>query len=194
MDNNYFSNTNPSLVDSALLKNLNDQVIISEENKVTLGESSINLYKKYIQPNLIPIIVIILFVGFMIYRYMTRKQENFNPTLHPSDKSQTKLEHSEINPHELDNVINTYIRDKENEELEGQINEEELLNEFYKTDKNNREDNYGAENLYIDSNLNVIEHPYGYESDFLKNENEMADFSIGRNKSAIDSAASKIFR
>ena len=196
MNNSFFSNTNPDLVDSALLKNLNEVVIVSDTKKVTLGESSINLYKKYIQPNLIPLIVIVLFVGFMIYRYMTRKQENFDPTIHPSDKAQTKLELSEINPHELDNVINSYIRDNPSEELEGQINEEELMKEFYKTDDDieNREDYSGTADLYIDSNLNVLDHPYGYESDFLKMENEMANFSIGRNKSAVDSAAAKIFQ
>ena len=196
MNNSFFSNTHPDLVDSTLLKNLNESVIVSDKAKnVTLGESSLNLYKKFIQPNLIPLIVIVLFVGFMIYRYMTRKQENFDPTIHPSDKAQTKLELSEINPHELDNVINSYIKDKPSEELEGQINEEELMKEFYKTDNNieNREDYSGTTDLYIDSNLNVLEHPYGYESDFLKMENEMADFSIGRNKSVIDEAASKIF-
>jgi hypothetical protein len=197
MDNNFFSNTNPDLVDSTLIKNLNETVILADKVKMsTLGESSLNFYKKYVQPNLIPLIVIVLFVSFMIYRYMTKKNEDFDPSKHPSDKCQTKLELSETNPHDLDNVINSYIRDKENEELEGQINEDELLNEFYKTDNNieNREDYHGAKNLFIDSNLNVLDHPYGYESDFLKMENEMADFSIGRNKSVIDEAASKIFR
>lgn len=196
-NNNFFSNTNPDLVDSALLKNLNETVIVSDNKKMTtFGESSLNFYKKFIQPNLIPIIVIVLFVGFMIYRYMTLKNETFDPSKHPSDKTQTKLEHSEINPHELDNVINKYIKDKENEELEGQIDEEELMKEFYKTNNNieNREDYHGAKDLYIDSNLNVLDHPYGYESDFLKMENEMANFSIGRNKSTIDDAASKIFK
>ena len=196
MDNNFFSNTNPDLVDSTLIKNLNETVIVADKVKMsTLGESSLNFYKKYIQPNLIPLIVIVLFVGFMIYRYMTKKNEDFDPSKHPSDKCQTTLELSETTPHDLDNVINSYIRDKENEELEGQINEQELLNEFYKTDNDieNREDYHGAKNLFIDSNLNVLDHPYGYESDFLKAENEMANFSIGRNKSVIDEAASKIF-
>ncbi len=193
MDNNFFSNTNPDLIDQILIKNLNDALIVPDEAKmITLGESSINFYKKYIQPNLIPIIVIVLFVGFMIYRYMTKKNEDFDPSKHPSDPGQTQLELSEYCPNELDNVINSYVRDKELEELEGSINEEELLNEFYKTDViGDREDYHGAKNLYIDNNLNVMEHPYG--NNFLGPDNEMADFSIGRNKSTIDRAASKIF-
>lgn len=194
MDNNFFSNTNPSLVDSTLLKNLNDIVIVSDNKKmITLSESTLNFYNKYIQPNLIPIIIIVLFVGFMIYRYMTTKNESFDPSKHPSDKQQTQLELSEINPHALDNVINQYVRDKENEELEGQIDEEEIMKEFYKTNTNDREDYHGVENLYIDSNLNVLDHPYAYESDFIKMENEMADFSLNRNKSSIDNATSRIF-
>jgi hypothetical protein len=196
MDNNFFSNTNPDLVDSSLLKNLNETVIVNTTKKTTLSESSLNFYKKFIQPNLIPIIVIILFIGFIIYRYLTRKNEKFDPSKHPSDITQTKLEHSEINPHELDNVINTYIKDKENEELEGQIDENELLKSFYKPndDVYNREDYSGASDLYIDSNLNILDHPYSYESDFLKMENDMANFSINRNKSSIDNATSKIFK
>lgn len=195
MNNNFFSNTNPDLVDSTLLKNLNESVIVSDKEKLTtLGKSSLNFYKKFIQPNLIPIIVIVIFIGFIIYRYMTLKNEIFDPSKQPSDPTQTKLEHSEINPHELDNIINKYIKD--NEELEGQINEEELMKEFYKSnnDIENREDYHGAKDLYIDSNLNVLDHPYGYESDFLKMENEMANFAISRNKSTIDTATSKIFK
>jgi len=198
MDNNkFFSNTNPDLIDSTLLEKLNENVIIPSKVKTTtLGESSLNFYKKFIQPNLIPIIVIVLFVGFIIYRYMTIKNEIFDPSKHPSDPKQTKLEHSEINPHELDNVINKYMKDMEYEELEGQINEDELMEEFYKTnnDIENRENYHGAKDLYIDSNLNILDHPYAYESDFLKTENEMANFSIGRNKTAIDTMTSKIFR
>jgi len=193
-ENNFFSNTNPELVNSNLINELNNIVIEQNIKKITtLGESSVNLYKKYVQPNLIPIIVVLLFVVFMIYRYMTKKNEKFDPTKHPSDSTQTKLELSETNNHTLDNVINSYIKDKENEELEGSINEEELMEEFYKPINSGQEDYFGTQNLYIDGNLNVVDHPYNYDSDFLKMENSMADFSIGKNKYGIDEVASKIF-
>ena len=135
--NDFFSNTNPDLISAKSFNELDNILVVSETAKKmsSLGESAKDFYKKFIQPNVIPIIILLSFIIFMIYRYMTKKNENFNPSKHPSDKTQTKLELSEVNPHVLDNIINSYVNDPENEELEGQINEEEILNECQITKK-----------------------------------------------------------
>ena len=64
---NFFSNTNPDLISSKTFSDLNKMVIIDDEpvkETKTLINTSITFYKKYIQPNLIPILIIILFISF----------------------------------------------------------------------------------------------------------------------------------
>jgi len=181
---NFFSNTNPDLIGSATLKNLNNNIVIADKPKMTtLSESSVNFYKKYIQPNLIPIIIVVIFIGIMIYRYMTRKNDlklieneddssepsnsenesqlsnknTHNKNTHNNNSSNTHIQNTQtinntINMNELDNVIDQYIKSTEYGDLIDQMNNENTET----TEKD----------LYIDSNLNILDYPY--KSDFIK--------------------------
>ena len=38
-----------------------------------------------------------------------------------------------------------------------------------------------------------MDHPYGYDNDFIEMENQMLDYSTTQNKSKVDEASSMIF-
>ena len=200
-NNDFFSNTNPDLVNVTCITELDNAIIISETTKRigTLGESSKNFYKKYIQPNLIPIIILILFIGFMIYRYMSKSpspsKEDFDPSKPIDSPKQTVLELSETaQHHKLDNVINNIIQKNEIDEI---LNDEDMYKDLYnpnKDDEFNRDLYYGTNNDHLkDKVIQMDEHPYGYQGDFINMENDMLRFSTEQNKTKLDEAASMLW-
>ena len=199
----FFSNTNPDLISLKSVNDLNDAIIINDSSKKmsTLAESSITFYKKFIQPNVIPIVILIGFIIFIIYRYMTKKQkpvkESFDPSKSINDPTQTTLNlHETDNRHEFDNVINNIIEKNEIDEI---LNDDSIYQDLYKPDKLDKLDKYdreiyrGVTNKFKNAQTIKMDHPYGYDNDFMEMENEMMDFSTSRNKLKIDEASSMIF-
>jgi len=197
--NDFFSNTNPNLINSEVLNNLNNRVIIDSPTKTTstLSTSIKDFYKKYVQQNIIPIIIIVLFVTFMIYRYMTHKTEiteKFDPSKALDDPTQTTLElHETSNHHDLDNVINNIVNAQESSELDRIITDDRLYDNLYKPDENDREMYNGIKNRFENDKPIMMDHPYGYDNDFMTMENNMLRFSTERNKTAVDEASSLVF-
>lgn len=197
LKNDFFSNTNPDLVSLKSLNELNDNVLVNDTVKKmsNLGESSINFYKKYIQPNLIPIIVLVIFIIFIIYRYMSKNQEKdkekFDPSKPIDDPKQTKLELHEIGRHhELDNIINNIVEKNEIDEI---LNDDMIYEDLYKPENSDREEYRGAINKFKNDKTIKMDHPYGYDNDFIEMENTMLEFTTKQNKSKIDEATSLLF-
>ena len=157
----------------------------------TLSESTINFYKRFIQPNLLPIIIVIIFISFMIYRYMTYSNERFDPNKSVNDPTQTELELSEKNPYEFDNAMNKVIKDKEANEI---LNDDSLYeNLIDRNELNDREVYRGTHNPWKGQKDDEMEHPYGYENKYIETTDNMVDFSTSKNKSALDEATKMMF-
>jgi len=204
-NNNFFSNTNPDLISSKSLNDL-DKLIISESKNIKVGgtliESSFDFYKKYIQPNLLPIIIIIVFVVFIIYRYMTKKPkqeinqsdniEQFDPNKSVNDPSQTKLELSETPQHaDLDNTMNEFVREKEIDEI---LNDDSLYEDvIHRPPEGGRAVYRGTENKWDGYHDDLMDHPYGYDNNYIESTNEMLNFATGQNKTKINDVAKRLF-
>lgn len=199
----FFSNTNPDLISTKSINDLNEAVVVSDTGTKmkTLAGSCGGIYKKYIKPNLIPIIILVAFLSFIIYRYMTKKStqpnstEQFDPSKSINDKTQTTLElHETDKHHELDHVINNIIQKNETEEI---LNDESIYDMLYTPDKEKHVDDRiqygGTKNKFKNQKTIKMDHPYGYDNDFIEMENNMLDFSTTQNKSKVDEASSMIF-
>jgi hypothetical protein len=203
--NNFFSNTNPDLISSKSLNDL-DKLILSDSKDIKVGgtliESSFDFYKKYIQPNLLPIVIIIVFVVFIIYRYMTKKTkheinennniEQFDPNKSVNDPTQTKLELSETPFHaDLDNTMNEFVREKEIDEI---LNDDSLYEDvIHRPPEGGRAVYRGTKNKWDGYHDDLMEHPYGYDNNYIESTNEMLNFSTNLNKNKIDDVAKRLF-
>jgi hypothetical protein len=193
--NDFFSNTNPDLISAKSMTELTTIIANADivKKTPTLSESTVNFYKRFIQPNLLPIIIVIIFISFMIYRYMTytNEKEKFDPNKSVNDPNQTKLELSETNPYEFDNTMNQILRDKEANEI---LNDDSIYeNLLDKNEFNNREVFRGTKNPWEGEKDDEMEHPYGYENKFVETTNNMVDFATKKNKSALDNISKLVF-
>jgi hypothetical protein len=206
----FFSNTNPDLISTKSINDLNEAVVISDTGTKmkTLVGSFEGIYKIYIKPNLIPIIILVVFLSFIIYRYMTNKQsskEEFDPSKSINDKTQTKLELHETDNHhefdhvinnhpEFDNVINNIIQKNEVDEI---LNDDSIYDMLYTPEKEKRLDDRiqygGTKNNFKNQKTIKMEHPNGYDNDFIEMENQFLDYSTTQNKSKVDEASSMLF-
>lgn len=198
----FFSNTNPDLISTKSINDLNEAVVVSDTGTKmkTLAGSCEGIYKQYIRPNLIPIVILVAFLSFMIYRYMTKKtsdefKEEFDPSKSINDKTQTTLElHETENHHELDHVINNIIQKNEVEEI---LNDDSMYDMLYTPNTEKQVDDRiqygGTKNKFRNQKTIKMEHPYGYDNDFIEMENQMLDYSTTQNKSKVDEASSMIF-
>jgi len=193
--NDFFSNTNPDLISVKSLNELTNIIVTTENIKkpATLSESTVNFYKRFIQPNLLPIIIVIIFISFMIYRYMTYSsdKEKFDPNKSINDPTQTELELSERNPYEFDHTMNKILRDKEANDI---LNDESIYDNLIdKNEFNDREVYRGTQNPWDGGKDDEMEHPYGYENKFIETTNNMVDFATKKNKSALDNVSKLVF-
>ena len=196
--NDFFSNTNPDLISSKSLTELDKLIVNSDSKKIQIGgtliDSSFDFYKKFIQPNLLPIIIIIVFIIFIIYRYMTRKTKNesFDPTKSVNDPYQTKLELSETpEHHDLDNVINEFVLDKEAEEI---LNDDSIYEDvIHRAPEGGRTVYRGTKSKWNGQHDDLMDHPYGYDNNYIESTNEMLGFANENNKKAIDDVSKILF-
>jgi len=193
--NDFFSNTNPDLISAKSMTELTNIVANADiiKKAPTLSESTVNFYKRFIQPNLLPIIIVVIFISFMVYRYMTysNEKEKFDPNKSINDPTQTKLELSERNPYEFDNTMNKILRDKEANDI---LNDESIYeNLIDRNEFNDREVYRGTNNPWEGEKDDEMEHPYGYENKYIETTNNMVDFATKKNKTALDNISKLVF-
>jgi hypothetical protein len=116
LSKNFFSKTSPDLVS---LKSLNDINLELYSESIDSNKNGCNnyfnnnlykFYKTYIQPNLIAIVIIVLFFTLIIYRYMTYKRKN---------KKNKKSEDKKLDDKKLDKVVEDFDPSKS---VKSQIN------------------------------------------------------------------------
>jgi hypothetical protein len=191
--NDFFSNTHPDLISTKSLTDL-DKIIIGSNDAgqktiTSLTDSLIQFYKKYIQANVLPIVIIIIFLAFIIYRYMS-KNEQFDPSKSISAQ-QNLLEQTDI--------LNNKVRKENNlniENIDEILDDESIydnLNFKPVSDSNSREVYTGTNNRWAGSQDDEMEHPLGYENNFISTTADTIGAFASRNKETINLASKMIF-
>lgn len=197
--NDFFSQTNPDLINSKSLSDLN-KIIISDsappKTISNLSENLISFYKKYIQANILPIIIIVIFVSFIIYRYMTHSSEDFDPSKSIS-APQNLLEQTDIlndtvkKENKLKN-IDTIINDEIiNDEI---LNDDSIYDDIViRPNPDSREVYTGTKNRWLGASDDLMEHPLGYDNNFISTTADTIGAFASRNKESIDLASKILF-
>jgi hypothetical protein len=190
--NDFFSNTNPDLISSKSLSDLN-KIIISDsapqKSMSNLTENIISFYKKYVQANVLPIIIIIVFLSFIIYRYMSRESnEKFDPSKPISDV-QNLLEQTDI--------LNDAVK-KENKlnitNIDEILNDESIYEDIIlRPDPASREVVVGTKNRWENAKDDEMEHPLGYDNNFISTTADTIGAFTTQNKQAINLASKMLF-
>ncbi len=215
----FFSGSKPDLIS---MKSMNDLVDIVVEGGnasgiVKQGSDNINnleqfiknsskpspfdlksIYQNYIKPNLLPIIIIIVFIAFFLFRYYSVKEEKFNPG-EPVDTQVNRNSYVDVNLPVLYDV-----------EQINKLSEEELINKMKKKSKpfekspphiNSCEINGDSgderEEVIYGSN-SWLNQQDGYPNAFFGNDyvsttGDAINFSSEKNKKSLDLAANMIF-
>lgn len=197
--NDFFSQTNPDLINSKSLSDLN-KIIISDsapsKNMTKLSENLISFYKKYIEGNILPIIIIVIFLSFIIYRYMTHSSEDFDPSKSISTP-QNLLEQTDI-------LNNTVKKENKLKNIDTIINNEILNDEILNDDSiyddivirpnpDSREVYTGTKNRWLGASDDLMEHPLGYDNNFISTTADTIGAFASRNKENIDLASKMLF-
>ena len=192
--NDFFSQTNPDLINSKSLSDLN-KIIISDsappKTMSNLSENLVSFYKKYIQANILPIIIIVIFISFIIYRYMTHSSEDFDPSKSIS-APQNLLEQSDIlndtvkNENKLKN-IDTII----NDEI---LNDDSIYDDIViRPNPDSREVYTGTKNRWDGARDDEMEHPLGYDNNFISTTADTIGAFASKNKESINLASKMLF-
>jgi len=192
--NDFFSQTNPDLINSKSLSDLN-KIIISDsappKTISNLSENLISFYKKYIQANILPIIIIVIFVSFIIYRYMTHSSEDFDPSKSIS-APQNLLEQTDI-------LNDTVKKENKLKNIDTIINDE-ILNDdsiyddiVIRPNPDSREVYTGTKNRWLGDRDDLMEHPLGYDNNFISTTADTIGAFASRNKESIDLASKMLF-
>ena len=215
----FFSGSKPDLIS---MKSMNDLVDIVVEGGnatgiVKQGSDNINnleqfiknstkpspfdlksIYQNYIKPNLLPIIIIIVFVTFFLFRYYSVKEEKFNPA-EPVDTQVNRNSYVDINLPVLYDV-----------EQINKLSEEEMIKKMKKKSKpfemsppelksceitgnsgDEREEVIYGSNSWLNQQ-DGIPNPF-FGNDYVTTTGDAINFASEKNKSSLDLAANMIF-
>ena len=157
-----------------------------------------NIYTEYIKPNLLAIIIILIFCLCIIFRYFSLKDEKFNPA-QPID--------SQINRNNYVSGIDVNIPVLYNLDEINKLSDEEILQKMKKKSKqfekspnlNNCDGRPGDDREEVIYGSNAWESQYDgfpnpmYGNDYISTTATAVQFNNDRNKASLDSAANMIF-
>jgi hypothetical protein len=219
LSKNFFSKTSPDLVSLKSLNDINNDMfsdanVINNSNNTGCFNSNIyNFYKKYIQPNLIAIIVIILFIIIVIYRYLTYKKEEkqdkqvkqveqFDPSksiqsqinrnvyigdqLDPDVEKTPEMIEASSRYNNITHILDDSIYDDTVNNI-GRSNYIDIEQIESVTGLNNRWNIKQKDNDYL------LDHPLGYDNDFVETTGDSIQFANNQNRKSFDELAKKMF-
>jgi hypothetical protein len=157
-----------------------------------------SIYNNYIKPNLLPIIIIIVFIAFFLFRYYSVKEEKFNPA-QPIDEQVNRNSYVDVNLPVLYDV-----------EQINKLSEEELIKKMKKKSKPFEmsppqiksceiEGNSGDEREEVIYGSNSwLNEQDGYPNAFFGNDyvsttSDTINYASEKNKKSLDLAANMIF-
>ena len=199
---NFFSNSQPDLIGMKTMNDLVDMVIDKDSEKLkdvipikkpVNGLSS--FINNFIKPNLLPIILIVLFVGFLLFRYFSVKEERFNPAA-PVDAQINRASYVDVN-------LPVIYDSKELED----VSDEDMLRRMKKKEKPfekspyiNPDDYHSSEEreqvIYgTDVWMNepdAVPNPF-YDNNYVTSTSDAVNFATEKNKKSLNAAARMMF-
>lgn len=156
MSVNTFSGSKPNLINHALIKDIETKINVPFDDD-TVVEGMAGFYRRYIQPNLLAIIVISLFILYLVIKYIIKhdeeeKMENVENILKDKKKAKSKTKkrlsqmdialymakQRELQKKTIDAYISDHISD---DYLIGENESDEKKNKDKNKDANNDNDN-----------------------------------------------------
>ena len=207
----FFSNSKPDLIS---MKSMNDLVDIVYEGgaaeNVELALTNLTkpasfdiktIYANYIKPNLLPIIIILLFISCILFRYFSINDEKKNEKFNPAQPIDTQVNHNNYVSGVEVNIPVLYDLEELNK-----LSNEELLKKMKKKSKqfehspkmNNCDERDDEREEVIYGSTSWADQYDGYPNpmfgnDYISTTSSAVDFNNSRNKSTLDSAAKMVF-
>ena len=157
-----------------------------------------SIYQNYIKPNLLPIIIIIIFIAFFLFRYYSVKEEKFNPA-QPIDEQVNRNSYVDVNLPVLYDV-----------EQINKLSEEEMINKMKKKSKqfessppqinscdiagnsgDEREEVIYGSNSWLNEQDGYPNAFFG--NDYVSTTGDAINYASDKNKKSLDLAANMIF-
>jgi hypothetical protein len=215
--NNFFSGSKPDLISMKSMNDLVDIVVEGGSNAIIgqVGEQGIeniqniiqntnkstpfnlkDIFQNYIRPNLLPIIIILVFFLFVFFRYYTVQEEKFNPG-EPIDSQINRNSYVDVNIPVLYDVEK--ITNMSEDEMIKKMKKKSVPfesspktdNTCYGKQKETREEVIYGSNQWANQD-DGIPNPY-YDNDYVTSTAEAVHFNNTLNKQSLDSAAKMIF-
>ena len=159
-------------------------------------------YVNYIKPNLLPIIIILLFITCILFRYFSINDENKKEKFNPAQPIDTQVNHNNYVSGVEVNIPVLYDIEEINK-----LSDDELLKKMKKKSKpfekspqvNKCDSNKGderEETIYGSNSWENQDDGYPnpmFGNDYITTTSSAVDFNNDRNKSTLDSASRMIF-
>lgn len=188
---NFFSNSKPELLSDNALEQLKKLARISESRQApvikTLPVS--DFYKNWLRPNLVPIIIVIMFTAFLLYRFMSTQNENLDTKV--SNEIDKKIYN---NNDELYDEYKKILNNKsKNNDIES-ILTDDMYDFAIKENKRSREKiTSGVKNNWENAEEPLM-NPFIASPNVIEPDFEATQFAVKQNKNILDKVAEELFK
>lgn len=188
----FFSNSRPNLISNRTIKALEKLYSIKGGDTVNekgVSDTLYNLYKNYIEPNIFLFILLIIFCLFLIYKYISKNQEEFQPTFNPSI------------PIESQNSYVNYLPDNAALNVGGEL---KSYNDLVPPKsvpfeyppiihpQQNRNVYTGTTNTYLNAQDTRIPHPFDWPMDLNETTDAAVNYMTKKNRKSVDNITNSI--
>ena len=190
---NFFSNSKPELLSNNALEQLKKLARISESRQApvikTLPVS--DFYKNWLRPNLVPIIIVIIFTAFLLYRFMATQNENLDVKV--ANDINNKIHNNN------DELYDEYKKILSNKSKANDIDIESILtDDMYdfaiKENKRTREKiTSGIKNSW-ENVAEPLMNPFISSPNVIQPDFEATQFAVKQNKNILDKVAEELFK
>lgn len=150
MDTAFFSGSNPSLISSKMLKDINKELEFTIPEGPTWNQSIGGFYKNYIRPNTFPIMVCVLLGLFLFIKYLIKKDKDSKNKKHRRKHKTDLFEYDSADESDNDSDYNSVDRFIHNDNEYAVINGKkyeynELTGKYQQVQDTSTEDDYSIE-------------------------------------------------
>jgi hypothetical protein len=201
MNSEFFSGSNPSLINNKLLREFNKRLDLPPPPEDTVITSAHSFYKDYVEANLFPLIVILLMALYLFIMYVIKqdkdrerkqkqKEESFID-MKPHVPVSRQTNHSRYLPDEIKGVK---LGDKyySHRDIYGDYSEldDELISDDYSIDNNNHT---ATDDTWSDDEDSQMDNIYGYPHDYISSTAEAMGFAADKNRKNLDDLTRIVF-
>lgn len=209
MNSEFFSGSRPVLINSKVLKDINEPLNAPEDMGPTWGQSIGNVYCDYIRPNMFAIIVIFLISLYLFIRYLIKKDKDSKKneeeefiSLNPSIPVSKQTNHTRYLPDEKE-VIRMNGKEYTYNSVYGKYMAvpETLIDDDYSIDNEDElttgtDDGWdirGTKNSWKDEEDSDLFNIYGHPHDYINSTGNAIGFASDKNRENLDNLAKAMF-